>query len=207
MFTALAGLVNLYGCRQAQLERRYYVLSVFVVIAGAFEVAGWPIGERIWFTFAILLHNYLCDGDDYLLIFFQIHALGMWYVVSHFSWTFAPHTCIMGYFIFKQLHAKLDRLPSLLLDGSALENMSVTAALIASSLLVGDYFDWASDALPDGMGHLPSLLGHLMKVAAIYASIVLSQFLRCSDMRWPATIEYKLGVIPFVQRVSKVNRV
>jgi hypothetical protein len=207
MFIAAAGLLGLYGCKHAQLEQRYFVLSAFMLVTGAFEIAGWPIGERIWFTFTILLHNYLCDGDDYLLIFFQIHALTMWYIVSHHAWTFAPHTCLMGFFIFRQLHAKLDSIPAMLLEGSALENMSVSAALFASSLLVGDYFDFATDALPEGLGHIPSLFGHFAKVVAIYASVVLSQYLRCSDLRRPATIDYKFGVIPFVQPISKVNRV
>ena len=133
MFIALAGLLCLFGCWRAQLETRYYALSFCMLATGGFEMAGWPHGERILFTFTILLHNYLVDGDEYLLIFFQIHALAMWYIVSHFPWTFAPHTCIMAFFIFRQLHGKLDRLPELLQHGGALENMSVTAALMASS--------------------------------------------------------------------------
>ena len=206
MFIALAGLLCLFGCWRAQLETRYYALSFCMLATGGFEMAGWPHGERILFTFTILLHNYLVDGDEYLLIFFQIHALAMWYIVSHFPWTFAPHTCIMAFFIFRQLHGKLDRLPELLQHGGALENMSVTAALMASSLLVGDYFD-ASSSLPADLAQWPTVIGHGLKVAAIYFSIVLSQYLRCSDLRWAATVRYQLGAVPFVERLSKEHRV
>jgi len=201
----LVGVLGLRALRGQYFETRYKALNIFMIcsgLAGAFAhgtLHGLLIKlDHIVFTLSLSLFAWLIDGDDYLLIFWQIHGLFSMYVTAAYHWFYPIHMNIMLVAIFWFLFKKLERFPEAP-DAMLVFNSAVVSGLMGTTLL-------ASDHLVCGTGiALPHMraIGQVFVAISCQHGLAVHLFLRSLQQKQPCEIVMDLMVFPRVQKVSK----
>jgi len=200
------GILFLRLHKQAYLEQRYSAISYAYILCGitgfvAHATLSLPMVkfDHIVFTTVVLLNTWLIHGDEYLLIFWQIHLLAGAFVTAVWDWFFPVHMLLVGAGTIWALNSKMDWVPSGTATAMPVMHLAVVMGLAAYGLMSSDHVAcnhrWA----------LPQMhaMGQVVAAGSMYASTVCSAYLRMQERKVPSDVAYTFGCIPYVVRLSK----
>ena len=167
-------------------ERRYVVIYALLFSSALSRAGlGWVRVQEVLLTAALLLHLYLVEGDDWNLVFFQLHFGAAWYLLPrHGAWLFVPHTAVVGVVIAHALRAKARANPAVGEEAGALLRACATGALLACAMLADVAAGWGYALLPPEPTWALALLrvlGEGGAVLGLWASVLCSELLRAAE--------------------------
>eukprot|EP00656_Telonema_subtile_P026400 TRINITY_DN28372_c0_g1_i1.p1 TRINITY_DN28372_c0_g1~~TRINITY_DN28372_c0_g1_i1.p1 ORF type:complete len:252 (-),score=31.99 TRINITY_DN28372_c0_g1_i1:329-1084(-) len=203
----VVGIHGLVTTRKQHMETRYSVLNWFVICCGITGVLahttlnGLLIKlDHIIFTLTMTLYLWLIDGDDYLLIFWQIHTLFALYATAAFHWFFPIHVNIVTIVTFGLLFRKLQLYPDAP-DAMKVLNLVVVLALAGSTLLASDHLVCGTElALP----HMHAL-GQVLVASAFQYAIVLHAYMRAVQLKQPCEVAFHYQIFPYINPLTKAH--
>eukprot|EP00658_Telonema_sp_P-2_P018142 TRINITY_DN17115_c0_g1_i4.p1 TRINITY_DN17115_c0_g1~~TRINITY_DN17115_c0_g1_i4.p1 ORF type:complete len:251 (+),score=9.66 TRINITY_DN17115_c0_g1_i4:243-995(+) len=193
--------------RGGSSETRYKALAIFCILSGVTGV--WAHAtlhglalklDHIMLTLTFTLFLWLIDGDDYLLIFWQIHALFSTYATAAFHWFYPIHMNIVAVAIFCMLWRKMQMYPDAP-NSERVLNLAVVVSLAASTLLASDHL---------ACGHslaLPQMhaVGQVLVALVLHYAYVLHLYLRQVQLGQPCEIAFRLQFWPYVRKLTKAH--
>ena len=201
------GTVGLCGAVLSHVhrhEKRYLAIYVLLMMAAAYRCTGRFSLAGHCQSASLLLNLYSVDGDDYNLIFFQIHFLACWYVTAHFSYLTEFHMAAVAVATIWQLRVKICKQQEVADQANACVRWAIALALFAGSTLFRHDGRWIG---PIWRGEEKQFLvpaGHMAAAGALWASVLCSQLLRCAEKRaGPAKLHLCMNLIPCVGTLDK----
>ena len=202
------GFVGLCGAVLSRIhghERRYVFIYALLTLASIYRCTGRYSFAAHCQSAALLLNLYSVDGDDYNLIFFQIHFLACWYVTANFSLLTEVHMAAVAVATIWQLRVKTRAWQEVADQADACMRWAVGLALFAGGILFKHDRRWIG---PIGRGVELQILvpaGHVAAAGALWASVLCSQLLRCAELKraGPAKLQLCMNCVPYVGTLDK----
>ena len=202
------GFVGVCGAVLSRIhrhERRYLNIYVLLILASIYRYTGRYSFAAHCQSAALLLNLYSVDGDDYNLIFFQIHFLACWYVTAKFSLLTEIHMVAVAVATIWQLRVKARARQEVAEQADACMRWAVGLALFAGGILFKHDRSWTGPFGREVELQILLSAGHMAAAGALWASVLCSQLLRCAELKraGPAKLQLCMNCLPYVGALDK----